>query len=187
MKNFMIFNLIGEVNPGLEEDISSFINKALLTPEVPVLIAINSPGGITDIGFSIYNKLRALPNPVYTLITGCASSIANIIFLAAPFERRFAFENTTFFVHTASVTFHKETKLLPAELKEEIKELSEINSINFNIISGETNIPTDELEQIFLKQDGESKIYWRDFEQYKIANIITKYDEILYYYILQID
>ena len=42
-----------------------------------------------------------------------------------------------------------------------------------------TDIPTNELEQIFLKQDGESKFYARDFERLKIANIITKYDEII--------
>jgi hypothetical protein len=69
--------------------------------------------------------------------------------------------------------------LSPVVLKEQIEELSETNLDNYNIISEETDIPTNELEQIFLKQDGESKFYARDFERLKIANVITKYDEIV--------
>lgn len=179
MKKFMIYNLLGEVNAALEDDITGFIIKAMETPDVPVLIMINSPGGVTEIGFSIYNKLCAMPNTIYTLITGCANSIANILALVAPFERRFAFKNTQFYVHTASVIFNGNSKLSPVVLKEQIEELRETNLDNYNIISEETDIPTNELEQIFLKQDGESKFYARDFERFKIANIITKYDEII--------
>lgn len=179
MKKFMIYNLIGEVNAQLEEDISGFINKALLTPEEPVLIAINSPGGLTEVGFSVYNKLRALPNPIYTLNTGNANSVANIIMMVAPYERRFAFENTNFFMHTASVQFAQHHKLTPTDLKEELKDLAIINTTIHKILEAETDIPAKELNEIFIKQDGEMKLHWVDFERFKIANIITKYDEII--------
>lgn len=178
MEKFKIYNLIGDVNDNLEADISRFITDAMLTPEAPVLIAINSPGGITDVGFSIYNKLKAMPNPVFTLITGCANSIANIIFMAAPYNRRFAFENTTFFVHTANLTVGRDSQLSVVRLEEKIADLTAINSNIFSILSLETRIYTEELTQIFIRQDGEAKFYSSDFEKYKIANIITKFDEI---------
>ena len=179
MKKFLIYNLIGDVNASLEDDISGFINRALLTPEEPVLIAINSPGGNTDIGISIYNKLRALPNNVYTLITGKANSIANIIAMSAPFERRFAFENTNFFMHTASVRFNQALNYKPDDIQKEIEDLTLTNATIHKILQAETDIPAKELNEIFIKQDGEMKLHWVDFERFKIANVITKYDEII--------
>ena len=177
MKNFRIFNLLGEVSLNTEIEFSEFINEVITDPELPVIITINSPGGSAEIGFSIYNKIRALPNPVYTLITGSCYSIAEIIFLAVPFERRFAFNYTSFFTHSSR------TKILdyytPHELSEECKDTNKINCDIYGILCNNTNISTSLLNEIFFEKNYEAVKYFSDdFEKLGIARIITKFSDI---------
>jgi len=176
--NYKIFNLIGDVNIRLEEEFSRFINGAIENPETPIVIAIDSPGGHTDIGFSIHNKIRAIPNPVYVIITGACHSIANVILMAVPYERRFAFNYTSFFMHPASTGLNRDLRYSSEELRNELNVLTEININIYDVLKSETKIPCEKLASLYLKQTGELKIYYKDFENYEIAKLITKYDEI---------
>jgi ATP-dependent Clp protease protease subunit len=65
----------------------------------PILLVINSPGGSVDSGFAIWDQIKMIKAPVTTLITGLAASIASVIALAAPPERRFATPNSRVMIH----------------------------------------------------------------------------------------
>lgn len=179
MRNFKIFNLIGEVNENMELEFSRFVDEAIITPDIPILILINSCGGSVSYGFSIYNKIRALPNPVYTLITSCCHSIANIIYLSVPFESRFAFNYTSFFIHPAtSCSSERHSK---SDYIEEIQELEIINSNIREIINNETKISNDVLDDIFIKGNSERKFYSADFKELAIGNLIINFYDIFDY------
>lgn len=176
MRNFKIYNLIGKVNDDMEKDFSKFLNEVTNSPTTPIIIALNSPGGNISNGFSMYNKIQALSNPVYTLVTGYCSSISNIILLSVPFERRFAFNNTKFFMHSAKSQMVE--KYESSDYKNELENLNHINDTIKDIILNETKIAKTILTEVYQKTGSEKTIYSDEFEKFKIANIISKYEDI---------
>ncbi len=91
--------LSGEIN----EENAEKINKQLLLLEAdsdkPIYIYIDSPGGSIDSGFGIYDMIRFINAPVYTIGTGLIASMGSIILLAAPKEKRFGLPNSHYLIH----------------------------------------------------------------------------------------
>ncbi len=91
--------LSGEIN----EETSEKIIKQLLLLEAdsdkPIYIYIDSPGGSIDSGFGIYDMIRFINAPVYTIGTGLIASMGSIILLAVPKERRFGLPNSHYLIH----------------------------------------------------------------------------------------
>ena len=52
-------------------------------PGKPILLIINSPGGAVDSGFAIWDQVKMIASPVYTLITGLAASMGSVLSLCA--------------------------------------------------------------------------------------------------------
>lgn len=177
MKDFKIFDFIGDIDFDSDVRFSNFINEVIKTPEQPILITINSLGGLTEAGFSIHNKIKALKNPVYTLITGSCSSIANIIFFAVPLKRRFAFKYTSIFLHSCSANITE--YCTPHDLLCESNNAALINYDIFEILDSETSIPKDLLKQIFKDNNSNTmKILSKDFHDLSIAKVVVGYSLI---------
>lgn len=91
--------LSGEIN----EETSEKIIKQLLLLEAdsdkPIYIYIDSPGGSIDSGFGIYDVIRFINAPVYTIGTGLIASMGSIILLSVPKERRFGLPNSHYLIH----------------------------------------------------------------------------------------
>ena len=51
----------------------------------PIKILINSPGGVADDGFAIYDLLKFVKAPVTTIVTGLAASAATIVMVGAQY------------------------------------------------------------------------------------------------------
>ena len=91
--------LSGEID---EENSEKVIRQLLLLEadsDRPIYIYIDSPGGSIDSGFGIYDMIRFINAPVYTIGTGLIASMGSIILLAAPKERRFALPNSHYLIH----------------------------------------------------------------------------------------
>ena len=91
--------LSGEIN---EENTAKVIKQLLLLEadsDKPIYIYIDSPGGSIDSGFGIYDMIRFINAPVYTIGTGLIASMGSIILLAVPKERRFALPNSHYLIH----------------------------------------------------------------------------------------
>lgn len=65
----------------------------------PIFIYQNSPGGEVNSGFAIYDTIRYLSSPVHVVNTGLCASIATIINIAVPKERRFGMPNSQYLIH----------------------------------------------------------------------------------------
>ncbi len=70
----------------------------------PVLFVINSPGGAIDSGFAIWDNIKLLTCPVYTLATGLAASMGSLLLLVANKGKRFATQNSRIMIHQPLVS-----------------------------------------------------------------------------------
>lgn len=68
-------------------------------PGKPILFVINSPGGSVDSGFAIWDQIKLLSSPVYTLVTGLAASMGSLLSLVSGKGRRFATKNSRIMIH----------------------------------------------------------------------------------------
>lgn len=67
--------------------------------ESPITLILNSPGGEVHSGFAIYDIIKFLRSPVRIVCAGLTASIATIILIAVPRERRFALPNARLLIH----------------------------------------------------------------------------------------
>jgi len=75
----------------------------LTDPGKPILFVICSPGGSVDAGFAIWDQVKMITSPVYTLVTGLAASMGSILSLCAAPGKRFATENARIMIHQPSI------------------------------------------------------------------------------------
>ena len=68
-------------------------------PGKPILFVINSPGGSVDSGFAIWDALKMISSPVYTLVTGLAASMGSLLSLVAGKGKRFSTPNARIMIH----------------------------------------------------------------------------------------
>lgn len=68
-------------------------------PGKPILFVINSPGGSVDSGFAIWDQIKMLSSPVFTLVTGLAASMGSLLSLVAGKGKRFATPNSRIMIH----------------------------------------------------------------------------------------
>jgi ATP-dependent Clp protease protease subunit len=91
--------LSGEIKKDLAE---RTVRQLLLLENAgnePVRIFIDSPGGDADAGFAIFDMIRFVTPPVWTIGMGLVASAAAILLLAAPKERRVALPNSHYLIH----------------------------------------------------------------------------------------
>jgi ATP-dependent Clp protease protease subunit len=97
--------LTGEVNKELgEKDIRQLLVMES-DSDKPVYVFIDSPGGDVDAGYAIFDMIRFINAPVWTVGMGLVASAGSLIALAAPKERRVALPNSHFLIHQPSSGF----------------------------------------------------------------------------------
>ncbi len=95
----------------ISEAVSSHTAKRVVTElllldtreEAPIYIYVNSPGGEVTSGLAMYDTIRYLRSPVTIINTGLCASIATIINIAVPKERRCSMPNTRFLLHQPAI------------------------------------------------------------------------------------
>ena len=70
-----------------------------IEPKKPILFVINSPGGSVDSGFAIWDQIKMLTSPVYTMVTGLAASMGSLLSLSATKGKRFATPSSRIMIH----------------------------------------------------------------------------------------
>lgn len=91
--------LSGEIS---QENAEKTIKQLLLLEadsDKPIYIYIDSPGGSIDDGFGIFDMIRFVNAPVYTVGTGLIASMGALILLAVPKERRLGLPNSHYLIH----------------------------------------------------------------------------------------
>lgn len=95
--------LFGPIEAKLtKEVITQLLILDQMDSEQPIKLYINSPGGVADDGFAIYDVLRYVKSPVYTIITGLAASAATIVMVGTEAERRLILPHSRVMLHQPS-------------------------------------------------------------------------------------
>ncbi|KAI9155133.1 ATP-dependent Clp protease proteolytic subunit [Paramyrothecium foliicola] len=95
-----IICLNGEVN----DYMSASIVAQLLwlesdTPDKPITMYINSPGGSVTSGMAIYDTMRYIKSPVSTICVGGAASMAAILLAGGEAGQRYALPHSSIMIH----------------------------------------------------------------------------------------
>ncbi len=130
--------LAGEINKELSEKI---VKQLLLMEAVsdtePIYIYIDSPGGDADAGFAVFDMIRFIKPPVYTIGMGLVASAGAIILLAAKKERRLGLPNSHYLIHQPLSGI----KGVATEIEIHAKELEKMRVKINELISQETGKP----------------------------------------------
>ena len=86
------------------KDIVDFLDK-MSEDDNEIELLIFCPGGQCIDGWAIYDKLRNSGKNISATIEGECSSMATILLLAAPKERRFGYENARMCIHNPAVDY----------------------------------------------------------------------------------
>jgi len=70
--------------------------------EKPILLYINSPGGVISDGLAIYDTIKFLKSPVHTFCMGMAASMGAFLLGAGEKGHRYALPNSTIMIHQPS-------------------------------------------------------------------------------------
>lgn len=84
------------------KDITEFLDS-MDEDDNDIELLIHCPGGDCMEGWAIYDKLRTSGKNITATIEGMCASMASVILLAAPKERRFGFENASLLIHNPAV------------------------------------------------------------------------------------
>lgn len=96
--NINIYGQIGSFDGQKGVELVDVISQVRKQPEATGFnVYIDSPGGIVDTGFDIYNYLKSLGLPITTIGEGTVASIATVIFMAG--HRRIVSPDTEFMIH----------------------------------------------------------------------------------------
>jgi ATP-dependent Clp protease protease subunit len=164
--------LSGEIRKGLAE---KTIRQLLLMEAMgddPVRIFIDSPGGDADAGYAIFDMIRFIKPPVWTIGMGLVASAAAIIQLAAPKERRVGLPNSHYLIHQPLSGIRG----VATDIEIHAKELEKLREKINRLIADETGHPFNQVEK------DTDRDYWMNSAEAVnyglISKIVTNRDEL---------
>jgi len=164
--------LSGEIRKVLAE---KTIRQLLLMEAMgddPVRIFIDSPGGDADAGYAIFDMIRFIRPPVWTVGMGLVASAAAIIQLAAPKERRIGLPNSHYLIHQPLSGIRG----VATDIEIHARELEKLREKINRLIADETGQPFNQIEK------DTDRDYWMSAQEAVsyglISRIITNRDEI---------
>ena len=164
--------LSGEINKELAEKIIRQLLVLEADSSDPIRLYIDSPGGDADAGFSIFDMIRFINAPVYTIGIGLVASAAAIVLLASPKERRLAFPNSRYLIHQPLSGIRG----VATEIEIHAQELEKMRVKINELISQESGNPVDKV------QADTDRDFWMNSEEakeYGLVNaVITKRSEM---------
>ena len=105
LKERIVF-LVGPIN----DNVATLITAQLLfleseDPKKEIFFYINSPGGLVNAGFGVYDTMQYIKPSVSTLCIGQASSMGSFLLTAGEKGKRFSLPNSRIMVHQPSAGF----------------------------------------------------------------------------------
>ena len=105
LKERIVF-LVGPIN----DNVATLITAQLLfleseNPKKEIFFYINSPGGLVNAGFGVYDTMQYIKPSVSTLCIGQASSMGSFLLTAGEKGKRFSLPNSRIMVHQPSAGF----------------------------------------------------------------------------------
>jgi len=164
--------LSGEIRKGLaEKTIRQLLLMEAMSDE-PVRIFIDSPGGDADAGYAIFDMIRFIKPPVWTVGMGLVASAAAIIQLAAPKDRRLGLPNSHYLIHQPLSGIRG----VATDIEIHARELEKLRAKINHLIAEETGNPVEQVEK------DTDRDYWMSAQEAVkyglISKVITNRDEM---------
>jgi ATP-dependent Clp protease, protease subunit len=135
--------LSGEVNKELAERVIRQLLLLESDSDEPIRVFIDSPGGDADAGYAIFDMIRFVKPPVFTIGMGLVASAGALILLAAPKERRIGLPNSHYLIHQPLSGIRG----VATEIEIHARELEKLRTKINSLISAETGQPLDKVEK----------------------------------------
>ena len=164
--------LSGEINEDNAEKVIRQLFILEADNDKPVYIFIDSPGGDVDAGFAIFDAIRFINAPVYTIGMGLVASAAALILLASPKERRLGLPHSHYLIHQPSSGM----KGVATDIEIHAAEIGKTKAKINEIIAEETGTPLDKVTR------DTDRDYWLTADESVsyglISRVITRRDEL---------
>jgi ATP-dependent Clp protease protease subunit len=147
--------LSGEINKDLAE---RTIRQLLLLDDMgkgAVQVFIDSPGGDADAGYAIFDMIRFIKAPVWTIGMGLVASAAAIVQLASPKERRVGLPNSHYLIHQPLSGIRG----VATDIEIHARELDKLKEKINRLISAETGVLYKQVEK------DTDRDYWMNAEE----------------------
>ena len=155
--------LSGEINKELAEQIARQLLILEADSDEPIRLFIDSPGGDADAGYAIFDMIRFINAPVYTIGMGLIASAASIVLLAAPKERRYGLPNSRYLIHQPMSGMQGVTTEIEIHAQELEKMRMKINQM----IAEETGKKAEDVAK------DTDRDYWLDAAEAKAYGLIS--------------
>ena len=135
--------LSGEIKKDLAE---RTIRQLLLLEDMgeeAIRIFIDSPGGDADAGYAIFDMIRFVKPPVWTIGMGLVASAAAIIQLASPRDRRVGLPNSHYLIHQPLSGIRG----VATDIEIHARELEKLREKINRLIAGETGAAFAQVEK----------------------------------------
>ena len=156
--------LTGEIDKALSEKIIRQLLILEADGNKPIYLFIDSPGGDADAGYGIFDMIRFINAPVYTIGMGLVASAAALVLLASPKDRRAALPNSHFLIHQPLSGI----KGVATEIEIHAKELEKMRERINKLIAEETGKP---LAQVAKDTDRDC---WLNAEEALSYGLVSK-------------
>jgi ATP-dependent Clp protease, protease subunit len=135
----------------IEENVSNLVVAQLLYLDSenhnPIMLYINSPGGVVYSGFAIYDTMRKLKSPVSTIAVGFCGSMATVLLTAGAKGHRYALPHATVHMHPTGGGAKGYTE----DVRIAYREQERLQNQLFYIIGKNSGHTREEIEEMFRR------------------------------------
>jgi ATP-dependent Clp protease protease subunit len=156
--------LSGEINKDLAEKTIRQLILLESSGQEPVRIFIDSPGGDADAGYAIFDMIRFIEPPVWTIGMGLVASAAAIIQLASPRERRVGLPNSHYLIHQPLSGIRG----VATDIEIHARELDKLREKINRLIADETGAAYEQVEK------DTDRDYWMNAEEAAKYGLISR-------------
>ena len=145
LKRRQVFLWGAVMDKSAEEIIEKILYLEYTSPGEPIWFFINSPGGVITSGMAIYDIMKSISSPVYTITTGMAASMGAILFCAGEKKHRYILKHAKVMIHQPLISGQIVAPAIDIKIRaEEIKKTrTELNQI----LADATNKNIDTIEK----------------------------------------
>lgn len=159
------------------ETVEKAIRQMLLleaASDKPIYLYIDSPGGSIDDGFGLFDIIRFINAPVYTIGTGLIASMGIMILLSVPKERRIALPNSHYLIHQPLIS--GTYRGVATDLEIQAEEIAKSKAKIVQIIAAETG---KSIEQVTADTDRDHWLTAEEALSYGlVSKVITRRSEV---------
>lgn len=156
--------LSGEIDKALAEKVIRQLLLLEADSDAPIKLMIDSPGGDADAGYAIFDMIRFIGAPVYTIGMGLVASAGALVLLASPKERRIALPNSHYLIHQPLSGIRG----VATEIEIHAQEVEKLRVRINQLISAETGVALAQVEK------DTDRDFWMNAEEAVKYGLVSK-------------